>query len=277
MARTLKQGLDYFPLNVNLDDKVELIEAKFGLVGFAVLIKLWQKIYSNSYYILWTEERKLIFKKQININLELLDEIVKDCLNWGLFDKTMFKKYKILTSKGIQSRYCEITQRRKEVEILEAYSLLNNVQKLTKINNVNINDKNVNKNKLNTDINSQIKENKIKENKIKEKEKNTHACAREELSLSQIKFKNAFPNKNIDTDLDVNQNIDLLIKGINDSEFLRNCDNLSLSWFKSHYDEIIKGKFKDFKKEKQKVFKNERSYSQEECEQFFTDINNVQI
>lgn len=131
--------------------------------------------------------------------------------------------------------------------------------------------------KYSMDTETQEKNKNNNKNNNKNREKNTHACAREELSLSQIKFKNAFPNKNIDTDLDVNQNVDLLIKGINDSEFLRNCDNLSLSWFKSHYDEIIKGKFKDFKKEKQKVFKNERSYSQEECEQFFTDITNVQI
>lgn len=36
----MKSGIDYFPLDVSLDDKFELIEAEFGLTGFAVVVKL---------------------------------------------------------------------------------------------------------------------------------------------------------------------------------------------------------------------------------------------
>ena len=42
-----KSGLEYFPLDVVLDDKFELIEAEFGLTGFAVIVKLFQKIYGG--------------------------------------------------------------------------------------------------------------------------------------------------------------------------------------------------------------------------------------
>ena len=31
-----KEGIEYFPLNCRLDEKFELIEAEFGLKGFAV-------------------------------------------------------------------------------------------------------------------------------------------------------------------------------------------------------------------------------------------------
>ncbi|MFY9378775.1 MAG: Lin1244/Lin1753 domain-containing protein, partial [Acutalibacteraceae bacterium] len=46
MARPAKDGVDYFPLDVHLDDKFKFIEIKFKLEGFAILIKLFQKIYS---------------------------------------------------------------------------------------------------------------------------------------------------------------------------------------------------------------------------------------
>ena len=51
------EGVNYFPLDVHLEDKVNLIEAEFGLTGFAVLIKLYQKIYGGSgYFTLWDNE-----------------------------------------------------------------------------------------------------------------------------------------------------------------------------------------------------------------------------
>ena len=40
MARPIKDGVDYFPFDVSLDEKFELIEAEFGLTGFAVIVKL---------------------------------------------------------------------------------------------------------------------------------------------------------------------------------------------------------------------------------------------
>ena len=55
MARPLKDGVTYFPLDVVLDEKFELIEAEFGIKGFAVVVKLYQKIYGQGYYCEWTD------------------------------------------------------------------------------------------------------------------------------------------------------------------------------------------------------------------------------
>lgn len=53
----MKSGIDYFPLDVALDEKFELIEAEFGLTGFGVVVKLLQKIYGGQgYYVEWTKE-----------------------------------------------------------------------------------------------------------------------------------------------------------------------------------------------------------------------------
>ena len=45
MARPVKEGLEYFPLDCDIDqdDKVALIEAQHGIKGFGVVIKLLMK------------------------------------------------------------------------------------------------------------------------------------------------------------------------------------------------------------------------------------------
>ena len=41
MARPLKEGIDYFSLDCYMDDKIKMIQAEFGLKGFAIVVKLW--------------------------------------------------------------------------------------------------------------------------------------------------------------------------------------------------------------------------------------------
>ena len=64
-----KSGLDYFPLACNFEDKIELIEAEFGLEGLAIVVKLYQKIYAGL-----VDEMDKLRTKQEN----LLTAIVKD-------------------------------------------------------------------------------------------------------------------------------------------------------------------------------------------------------
>ena len=60
----MKDGIPYFPLDCELDSKFELIEAEFGLQGFAVVVKLLQRIYGGEgYYCEWTEDVALLFGK----------------------------------------------------------------------------------------------------------------------------------------------------------------------------------------------------------------------
>ena len=55
MARPKKQGLDYFPLDVNVDNKIEILESEYGILGFGFIVRLFQKIYANGYYLEWNE------------------------------------------------------------------------------------------------------------------------------------------------------------------------------------------------------------------------------
>ena len=49
MARPKKQGLDYFPLDVNVDNKIEILESEYGILGFGFIVRLYQKKYAKGY------------------------------------------------------------------------------------------------------------------------------------------------------------------------------------------------------------------------------------
>jgi len=151
MARPLKNGLDYFPMDVTMDNKIELIEAKHGIEGFGVLVKLYQEIYKEGYFIEWTEERDLIFSKRINVCNNKVNEVINDSLRYNIFDKNLHKKYKILTSTGIQKRYLAAIDRRKEVELVKDYIIvdINGINaNINWINEGNKNQSKVDKNKV---------------------------------------------------------------------------------------------------------------------------------
>lgn len=126
MARPTKRGLDYFSLDVTLDDSVELVEAEHGLIGFAILIKIWQKIYSEGYYIDWKDDNQMLFSRKINSTKELVSSVVSTCIQRGLFSKDMFDRYEILTSKSIQTRYLAACKNSKRAVIpfIQSYSLV---------------------------------------------------------------------------------------------------------------------------------------------------------
>lgn len=160
LARPKKQGIDYFPLDVNFseDEKIEMIEAEFGPTGFYVVLKLFMRIYGmDGYYMMFTEREQKLFSKRINVDINSVIAIINSALNEGIFDATLYKKYNILTSKGIQNRYFEIIQRRKDTEVIKEYLLIdihnNENFKITSLNNENDNSQNDN-NEVNVDINS---------------------------------------------------------------------------------------------------------------------------
>lgn len=176
MARPFKEGLEYFPLDCDIDqnDKIALIEAQHGIVGFGVAIKLLMKIYNNSYFYEWTEKEQLLFSRRVNVNINEVNVIINDLVKWDFFDEKLFKDEKILTSKGIQRRYLEAVGRRQKVKMLKKYLLLDedivNVYKNLVIVDIN---------PLSSGVNDNIStQSKVKKSKVKEsKEKNNNCCS----------------------------------------------------------------------------------------------------
>lgn len=163
-----KIKLDWFKLDCQLDDKMELVESEFGVTGFAVVVKLYQKIYGGEgYYCEWNDDVALVFARKNGLSASAVSEIVKCALRRGIFDLKTFERYNVLTSHGIQSRYFECTGRRK-LENLKSEYLLDKCAQNSE--NDDISSKNVCISRENDDISKQnrIEENRTDKRRLKE-------------------------------------------------------------------------------------------------------------
>lgn len=180
MARPIKMGIDYFPLDVVLDTKFELIEAEFNLTGFAIVVKLLQRIYGEQgYYCEWNDEVALLFARKNGVGANVVSEIVRATLKRGIFDKGLFDKYGILTSRGIQSRYLK-AKKCDSSRLNQAYLLLSVPQ-----NTVSEEKTGVSEEKTTViGVNNAIKESKV--NKSKEKDSKGESVWNSAPTLAQV-------------------------------------------------------------------------------------------
>lgn len=164
-GRPIKTGLDYFELDCHMEEKVRLIQAEFGLKGFAIVVKLFQKIYGEfGYYCEWNEDSSLLFMSENGVSSReeknLIQEIVSACIRRNIFSETIYEKYSVLTSVGIQKRYLVATSKREIVKMKKEYLLLS-VGELNK--NVVINSISDGINSINGVDNTQRREEKSRE------------------------------------------------------------------------------------------------------------------
>ena len=137
MARPLKTGLDYFPMDIDFyeDEKIELLWAKYGLVGEAIATRLLAKIYRNGYFIEWNNDKALLFQRKVGADVDI-NGIIEELLERDFFDRYLFESFGVLTSRGIQKRYIRICQeaKRKKYSILVNYDLIGFNSEETPIN-----------------------------------------------------------------------------------------------------------------------------------------------
>ncbi len=113
MARPLKSGLDYFPLDVDFlhDRKVRRIVRRNGCAGIAVIISLFCEIYrGKGYYVVWDEDLCFDISDQTECTADQVESIFQSCLEARLFDPDLYASQHILTSCALQQRYIKINQ-----------------------------------------------------------------------------------------------------------------------------------------------------------------------
>lgn len=124
MAGKPKRSIDFAGWRTDIfenDSKIdELIEAQ-GWIGFSIYFYLCQKAYaSDGYFYRWSYTNAATTARRMGggIRSETIRQVVGLCLQIGLFDKRLFDREGILTSRGIQRRYIVAIQKRsfKEVE-----------------------------------------------------------------------------------------------------------------------------------------------------------------
>lgn len=175
MARPIKQGLDYYPLDVGFlqDVKIRRIMRACGIQSIPVLISLLANIYRNDgYFLRWSPDMSFLIADELGVSEGAVTATVDKAVQVDFFNANMYECYGVLTSEGIQSRFFEAASRRREVRY-DARFLLINV-------NVYKNLVNVDNNPVNVDDNpqSKVKESKVKESK-EEGEERTSAAADE--------------------------------------------------------------------------------------------------
>lgn len=169
MARQIKQGIDYYPMDVNFlnDMKVRKVLRGCGAQSMAVILYLLGNIYKDEgYYMRWDdEEDPFLVSDVVGVSEGAVRETIKKSLQVEFFDSKIFEKESILTSEGIQQRFMEATVRRINVNIKAAYWLLDKTGANMVVEKINVyrNSINVDNNSKNVDDNQQSK---VKESKV---------------------------------------------------------------------------------------------------------------
>lgn len=202
MARPTKQGIDYYPKDVKAkyDTKFKYVESKNSVIARLVIYELWDLIYAeNGYFLKFDNIQRVLFLGDLPINDEQLTNILDSCFEIGLFEKSLFDKYQILTSESIQKRYMEAVGRRAKVPIISSYFLLpkNSYRNINLVNDY-INSINDDNNSINDNINpqSKVKESKVNKNKEKESKVNKNKTRNQEIFSRFFELFSNFNKKN---------------------------------------------------------------------------------
>lgn len=120
MARPRKDGLDYYPMDVNFlgDIKVKKVIRSHGIQAVAVILHLLGTVYrDNGYYATYDDDILFITADELNLEESYVKSVVEKLLEVDFFNRKQAEKNKVLTSIGIQERYRKATERRISVYI----------------------------------------------------------------------------------------------------------------------------------------------------------------
>lgn len=128
MGRAKKQGMDYFPVDVNLMEStaIKVLTARFGAEGFYLYMFLMCRIHLSGYYIEVSEDFISCAAVDTRIKEKTVADMIELMCTKGLFDTGLYEKYRILTSLEIQETYLDVKCKRgRGVEVFKEYWLLN--------------------------------------------------------------------------------------------------------------------------------------------------------
>lgn len=130
MSGKPKQGIDFAGWDTGIfenDVKIDRLLDAQGWIGFGVYFYLCQRAYaSNGYYYAWRYDDAPTTARKMGggIGSNTVRNVVGLCLQIGLFDKDLFDRESILTSRGIQRRYAVAIQKRSCKTVDQRYWLL---------------------------------------------------------------------------------------------------------------------------------------------------------
>ena len=124
MGRPKKNGLDYFPLDVDIfrDIRVRRLKRKCGDNATLVYIALLTLIYNEGYYLHVDDDTAFAISEDVGFNEDEINAIIACSVELGLFSHKMYADHRILTSAAIQNRYLFIKDN--DIERIDRYRLI---------------------------------------------------------------------------------------------------------------------------------------------------------
>ena len=179
MARPQKQGLDYFPLDVDFfaDKKIKILKARYGSDGILIYLYLLCEIYKNGYYIKMDEDYEYIIQEDLNLKDNVVSQVMKFLFNRSLLKEILVNSDTYITSKAIQKRFQEAIKTRKKpfavdtnLWILSEEETIGSVIFAPKKDNSQINPNkseiNPSKSRINSTKESKVKKSKVNKSKV---------------------------------------------------------------------------------------------------------------
>jgi len=194
LAGKPKKRIDYAGWSVDIfstDIKIDKLLDAQGWIGFGVYFYLCQMAFgSEGYFYEWCYDLCATTARKMGggVGAGTVKETVDYCLQIGLFDKGLFDRWGVLTSRGIQRSYLLVlkSKNRKGTEIIEEYWLLDKsngedyqdvvfIRKNSQLFGENTNSLAVNDNSLGENTNSLGQ----KKSKVKNSKEKDNTCAPE--------------------------------------------------------------------------------------------------
>lgn len=197
MARPKKQGIDYFPLDVDFfsNIKIRKIARACGPQATSILICLLCNIYKgNGYYILWDEDLPFVIADTVGVSEGAVKEVILKALYVGFFDKEIYEKHQVLTSYGIQNRFKSAVYKREEIAYISEFLVSDIRNGVSDVRN-SISDTGSTQSKVNRKNNKETSTN-VEEKKAKLSKGAAKAAAlsrKEEFYQSLVPFLESYP------------------------------------------------------------------------------------
>lgn len=129
-GRPPKKGIAYAGWSVDIfdnDTKIDKLLDAHGWDGFGIYFYMCQRAYGGEgYFYKWGYDDCASTSRKMGggIGSGTVREAVGYCLQIGLFDKWLFDRWGVLTSRGIQRRYWEVVKGRDVRTVISDYWLL---------------------------------------------------------------------------------------------------------------------------------------------------------
>lgn len=115
-----KSGFKYYNVDTDRyqDMKIKRLKKEFRCDGIAVYDYILCEIYRvRGCFTEWDDNFLFDVADYFSIDEDLVSKIVVYCCNLGLFDKILFEKLSIITSRTIQERFIDMSRRAKRLGV----------------------------------------------------------------------------------------------------------------------------------------------------------------